>query len=201
MKCLKLATWMLSVSLTALLLGSCSTKIEEYKDPKPALNIESYFDGPVIAWGMIQDYNDKLTRRFCVELVGTWSDNNGVLNGELKETFYFDDGEITYRNWQLVRTSNNQFTGTAEDVIGVAKGNQNGFAFQWQYQLSVDIDDKNYHFTLDDWMYQIDQYRVFNKTEMKKFGIKVADITLFFDKQQPLRQCEMEYYSDLNKAS
>ena len=197
MKAIKLVIWKLSVLITAMLLGSCSTKIEEYKVQKPALNIESYFDGPVIAWGMIQDYNDKVTRRFCVELVGIWIDNKG----ELKETFYFDDGEITYRNWQLVRTSNNQFTGTAEDVIGTAKGKQNGFAFQWQYQLSVDIDDKNYHFTLDDWMYQIDQYRVFNKTEMKKFGIKVADITLFFDKQQPLRQCEEEYYSDLNKAS
>ncbi len=170
---------------TSVLMTSCTARVSDYQGSTPTFDIKTYFDGPLIAWGMVQNYNDKVTRRFCVELVGSWQGNKG----ELKETFYFDDGEKSYRNWQLTRTQKNQYTGTADDVIGVAKGSQSGFAFQWQYVLAVNVDGADYQFTLDDWMYQVDKYRVFNKTQMKKFGVIVADITLFFDKQRPLRSC------------
>jgi len=38
-------------------------------------------------------------------------------------------------------------------------------------------------------MYQIDEYRVFNRTKMKKLGVTLAEITLFFDKQTPGKTC------------
>jgi len=169
-----------------LLLTSCTTPIADYQQTSPALDIQTYFDGPMTAWGIVQDYNDKVTRRFCVELNGSWQGEKGLL----KEKFYFDDGEISYRNWQLTRRVDGQYHGEAEDVVGQARGQQRGFAFQWQYELIVPIDDSEYQFVLDDWMYRIDEYRAFNRTEMKKFGITVAQLTLFFDKQTPLRGCE-----------
>jgi len=175
----------LCVTGAMCLLTSCTTAIADYKNTSPTLDIQTYFDGPMTAWGMVQDYNDKVTRRFCVELKGSWQGSNGLL----KEKFYFDDGEVTYRNWQLTRQSDGQYIGEAEDVVGRATGQQQGFAFQWQYQLTVPIDGSAYQFVLDDWMYRIDDYRAFNRTEMKKFGVTVAQLTLFFDKQQPLRGC------------
>jgi hypothetical protein len=165
--------------------SSCSTPITAYQDSTPELDIQRYFDGPVTAWGMVQDYNQQVTRRFCVEMQGTWKKNIGTL----AETFYFNDGEISYRDWQLTRHESGEYSGTADDVIGIAQGQQQGFALQWRYQLSVKIDSENYQFDLDDWMYRIDDYRVFNRTKMNKFGITVAEITLFFDKQLPLRTC------------
>jgi hypothetical protein len=42
---------------------------------------------------------------------------------------------------------------------------------------------------MDDWMYQIDDYRVMNKTTISKFGIDVAEVTLFFDKETPYQTC------------
>ena len=171
-----------------LLLAGCGTSLEEYRATTPKLSLSDYFDGPIVAWGMIQDYRDQVTRRFCVELNGSWQKNDGVL----KETFYFDDGEVSYRDWYLTRQPEGVFTGTASDVIGEASGQSRGMAFHWQYTLSVDIDNTNYHFTMDDWMYQLDDYRLFNRTAMKKWGIEVAQITLFFDKQQPLRQCQVK---------
>lgn len=168
------------------IMSSCSTKITTYQGSTPEIDIQRYFNGPVVAWGMLQDYNQQVTRRFCVEMHGTWQQNVGTL----KETFYFKDGEISYRNWQLTRNENGDYSGEAEDVIGIASGQQQGFALQWQYQLSVNINDTSYQFTLDDWMYRIDNFRVFNRTKMKKFGITVAEITLFFDKELPLRSCK-----------
>ncbi|GAA0813685.1 DUF3833 domain-containing protein [Colwellia sp. D2M02] len=176
------------LTATALLvtgLFSCSADIEQYQQTSPTLDIKNYFTGSLTAWGMVQDYSDNVTRRFCVELNGTWQGNNGVL----AEVFYFNDGEVTERNWQLTKLDNGEYQGEAEDVIGTASGQQQGFAFQWQYTLSVPVDDDIYHLALDDWMYQIDQHRVFNRTVMKKFGVEVAEITLFFDKEQPLRKC------------
>jgi hypothetical protein len=120
-----------------------------------------------------------------VELEGTWQDDVGLL----AEKFYFNDGEVSYRDWHLTRKDKTQYSGRADDVIGVAVGEQSGFALQWEYQLSVNVNDTDYVFTLDDWMYRIDEYRMFNRTDMKKFGVTVAEITIFFDKEQPLRSC------------
>lgn len=184
----------LAIALPCLV--SCNASLEDYQTSQPQLSLETYFDGPVIAWGLVQDYQDKVTRRFCVEIDGSWKDNQG----SLAETFYFNDGEVSTRNWQLTKQANNQYIGTAEDVIGQGYGQTSGYAMRWQYTLSLDIDDSNYHFALDDWIYQIDEYRLFNRAKMKKFGITVASLTLFFDKETPLRSCPKNLTYQTNDA-
>jgi len=168
------------------LMTSCSARLTEYEQTEPAFDLADYFNGPAVAWGMVQDYRNQVTRRFCVELDGQWQQDQGVLS----EQFYFDDGDIEQRVWQLRRLAPDHYAGTATDVVGTAIGRQQGFALQWQYQLQLSIDGEVYQFDLDDWMYQLDSYRLFNRTAMKKFGLTVAEMTLFFDKQQPLRQCK-----------
>ena len=110
--------------LTSLLISSCSVQLEEYQQSKAPFNIKSYFNGSVIAWGIVQDYSNEVKRRFCVEIDGSWQDNNGVL----AETFYFDDGEVSYRNWQLTLMADGSYQGMAEDVVGIAIGKHKGFA-------------------------------------------------------------------------
>ncbi|MBA6415742.1 DUF3833 domain-containing protein [Colwellia sp. 6M3] len=170
-----------------LALSSCTAQLEDYQTTSPKLDIQEYFNGKSIAWGMVQDYSSKVTRRFCVELDGEWQGNEGIL----KEVFYFTDGEVSYRNWQLTKLEQGKYRGRAEDVVGEANGQQKGFAFQWQYNLMVPIDGDVIELSLDDWMYQIDEYRVFNRTNMKKLGVTVAEITLFFDKQLPIKNCQL----------
>lgn len=189
--------WQVGVVLVVAYLSvSCTTAINDYESEPGSFSLESYFDGPVVAWGMIQDYSKKVNRRFCVELDGQWQqslDENGtsIIKGRLNEWFYFDDGEVSQRIWNLTKTSRNTYQGSANDVVGDASGRIAGFAFQWQYNLQVNIDGTEYSFFLDDWMYQLDEYRVFNRTSMRKFGFEVAEITLFFDKE-PLRSCNKQ---------
>lgn len=167
-------------------ISSCSSDIEDYKGSADNFDLKEYFNGELIAWGTIQDGSDKVTRRFCVELDGKWQGNDGVL----AEKFFFDDGEITYRNWALKKQKNGQYIGTADDVIGTAQGQHKGFAFQLQYTLALPVDDSVYHVSMNDWMYKIDEYRVMNKTAMSKFGVNVANVTLFFDKQTTNKTCQ-----------
>lgn len=158
-------------------LVGCTTHIDEYTTSSPKFDIKEYFSGQLVGWGIVHKFNNQVTRRFCVEIVGTWQGSQGVLD----ETFYFADGEISKRIWQLDYLGNGQYQGSAVDVVGLATGKQSGMAFHWQYQLDVDIEGDTVRFTMDDWMYQLDQHRVVNKTKMNKFGITAADITLFFD--------------------
>lgn len=182
-------------ALLLMLLSSCSSNLTDYQtnDTKQTtFDIKNYFNGKVHAWGMIQDRSKKVTRRFCVDIIGTWQVTNDQLaRGELAETFYFDDGEITTRNWQLRQQADGRYLGTAEDVEGTASGSHQGFAFHWQYYLQVPIGDANYQFWLDDWMFQLDQRRVFNRTSMEKFGVTLAEITIFFDNQPQEESCQI----------
>lgn len=171
--------------MTCGFITSCSTALDDYQAVEKPFDIKEYFDGQVIAWGMVQDFSNMVSRRFCVEIEGTWQGNDGVL----AEKFYFSDGEITYRNWQLSKKMDGSYEGKAEDVIGTAIGKHQSFAFQFQYELSLVVEDKTYQVSMDDWMYQLDEYRVMNKTSMSKLGVKVAEVTLFFDKQAQVQQC------------
>jgi len=173
------------VLILSSMLTSCSTQLSDYRQDKQKFDIKNYFKGHVIAWGMVQDYSDKVTRRFCVEINGTWQGNEGVL----AEKFYFNDGEVSYRNWQLIQQTDGSYKGNAEDVLGTAIGKHQGFAFQLQYTLQLKLDDETYEVAMDDWMYQLDEHRVINKTAMNKLGINIANITLFFDKSLPSQTC------------
>ena len=173
-------------SLTSLLLLGCSADLSDYQQPEQhPFDVKTYFTGDIAAWGLVQDRSDKVTRRFCVQIKANWQANIGTL----AETFYFQDGEISYRNWQLTKQTDGTYTGTAEDVVGTAIGAHQGFAFQLNYQLLLPVEDSIYQVSMDDWMYQLDKYRVMNKTSISKFGIKLATVTLFFDKQQQYQPC------------
>ncbi|MFT5296689.1 MAG: hypothetical protein ACI9YH_002709 [Colwellia sp.] len=172
--------------ITCFFIASCSVELDDYKVEEKPFDVKSYFQGRVVAWGVIQDYSNEVKRRFCVEIDGSWENEKGIL----AEKFYFNDGEISYRNWQLTKLADGSYLGTAEDVVGTAIGKHQGFAFQFQYELSLDIDGDITQVTMDDWMFQLDENKVLNKTSMSKFGIKVAEVTLFFDKKIKDSSCK-----------
>jgi hypothetical protein len=175
-------------------ISSCSTALDDYQAVDNPFDIQTYFDGNVIAWGMVQDYSNKVSRRFCVEIEGTWQGDDGVL----AEKFYFNDGEITYRNWQLSKKADGSYEGQAEDVIGTGIGKHQGFAFHLQYQLSLVVGEDTHQVSMDDWMFQLDEHRVINKTSMSKLGVNVAEVTIFFDKQAQLKTCPASSASALS---
>jgi len=162
-----------------MLVSSCSAELDNYQATKPSFNLFGYFDGNVKAWGMVQDYSDKQTRRFEVEIVGTVQGNQLTL----VEDFLFDDGEVDQRIWVITRLENNRYEGKADDIIGVATGQEQGNALQWQYDFELKMDDDTITVAFDDWLYRQDDRHVFNLTKIKKFGVEVGNITLFFQKQ------------------
>ena len=112
-----------------ILITSCSKnssmKPEDFKGKEPRLIIEGYLSGNVKAWGVLQNRSGKVTRQFSADLNGQWDGKQLTLD----EKFNWDDGEIQNRQWQITKIDDNNYEGTAGDVVGIAKGYSYGPAF------------------------------------------------------------------------
>lgn len=172
-----------SILFLAMSLFSCSNITpKNYQNNEPKLDIRSYLNGKIKAWGMLEDRKGRVTRRFIVDMEGKWKGNEGVL----EEYFSFDDGEKSKRIWTIKFSDDHNFEASAADVVGKAVGSQYGNAMQMKYVLDLEVDKEKgtrYNVTLDDWMYLLEDDILVNKSEIKKFGITFAKLTIFFQKQ------------------
>ncbi len=175
---MNLRRWM--VLVMALLLAGCGTvPVETYRNEKPVLDLKTYFNGTVDAWGMFQDRNGKVVKRFTVRIDAKWQGDTGVLD----EHFEYSDGSKSRRVWTITKTGDNRYRGTADDVVGEAIGEVSGNALRWRYVLKLDVDGRTWEVDFDDWMYQMDDQVMLNRSAMSKFGIYLGEVTLAFRKR------------------
>ena len=167
--------------ITTILLTSCTgnkMKPTDFKDQKPRLIIEEYLSGNVKAWGILQNRSGKVTRQFSADLNGNWDGKQLILD----EKFNWNDGEVQTRKWIIDKIDENNYEGTAGDVVGKAKGYSYGPTFKFEYVLLVPVKGKEMKITFDDWIFMQDERVAINKATMTKFGIKVAELTVMFVK-------------------
>ena len=161
-----------------LLLGCSGVQVEQYKNEKPQLDLRQYFNGRVDAWGMFQKRDGEVVKRFHVLIQGRSEGDKLILD----EDFTYSDGTKQRRVWTLLPTGANTWSGTADDVVGEARGEVAGNALRWRYTLSLPVDDKVYDVQFDDWMYLLDAETLANRASMSKFGFELGQVTLFFRK-------------------
>ncbi|WP_455223029.1 DUF3833 domain-containing protein [Kaarinaea lacus] len=159
-------------------ISACGVTPQEYDGEAPVMDMKTYFNGELEAWGLFRNHTGKVVRRFHVAMTGEWNGNQGVLD----EFFTYADGSKQRRTWKLNRIDEHNYTGTADDVIGEAKGVAYGHALRWQYMLALEVDDDVYHVHFDDWMYLIDENTMINRSVMSKFGINLGEVILVFRK-------------------
>jgi hypothetical protein len=166
------------LGLTFMLGGCAASSIEDYRDKQPAFDPSVFFASHTDAWGMFQKRSGEVVRRFKVSMEGAWQGKEFVLD----ESFTYDDGETQHRQWHLTRTENGAWHGRAADIVGDAEGHQAGYALEWQYVMTVPVGTSKYDFTFDDWSYLVDEKHAVNRASMKKLGVEVGEVTLFFSK-------------------
>jgi len=161
-------------------LNGCATpSVEAYKKTTPPLNLKTYFTGSIKAWGLIQNRSGVVTRRFDVTMNGSWEGDVGIL----EEQFQYYDGETQKRVWTITKTADNRYVGKAADILDQATGELEGSAMRWAYQMDLPVGDTTYRITFDDWMFLMNDGVLINRSYLKKFGITVAELTLFMQKQ------------------
>jgi hypothetical protein len=169
----------LALGLSVLTLTGCaSPRVEQYSAERPALDLATYFNGKVIAHGIFQDRSGLVVKRFTVEMDCRWEGSKGVLD----ERFTYSDGTKQRRVWTLTKEADGRYTGTADDVVGVATGRTAGNAFQWSYVLKLPVDGSVYEVSFDDWMFLVDERVMLNRATMSKFGVRLGEVTLSFQK-------------------
>ncbi len=158
-----------------ILVNSCSThSIDDYAGSSPELNLREFFDGQLVAYGMVRERSGKMIRYFQATIEASW--DNGV--GTLDETFWFNDGEVQKRVWTLTPKANGEYIGVAGDVIGEARIALSGNAMNIRYQLDVPWKDSSIAISMDDWLYQVSPNVIMNETAMSKWGFSVGKVTL-----------------------
>tara|TARA_S200000501_G_scaffold348605_1_gene363942 strand:+ start:416 stop:883 length:468 start_codon:yes stop_codon:yes gene_type:complete len=154
-------------------------KPTDFKDQEPRLVIEDFLSGNVKAWGILQNRSGKVIRQFSAELNGKWDGKQLILD----EKFDWSDGEVQKRQWKIDKINDHSYTGTAGDVVGTAKGYSYGPAFKFEYVLLVPIKGKEIKIKFDDWIFKQNNNVAINRATMKKFGFKVAELTVMFVKK------------------
>lgn len=175
----------MQISKVILLIGVCvmfsgcsGTSVQYYEDQNPNMKLRDFFDGKIQGWGVVQDRKGRVIKRFDVDMVGRWDGNKGVLD----EVFRYYDGTEQIRSWRLEDIGGGSYLGEADDIVGTASGEEAGSALNLKYELIVPVGDRTYEFKFDDWMWRMNDDLIINRATMRKFGVRVAELTVVMKK-------------------
>jgi hypothetical protein len=161
--------------VTLALLGGCSSvSVEDYADRTPVFEVETFFDGPLTAHGVVKDRGGKVIRSFSATIDASWDDGVGTLD----EDFIFDDGEKQKRIWTLRRQPDGSYIGTAGDVTGEGILTQAGNSVFLDYVLQVPYRGGTIDVRVDDRMYLLTRDLLINESKLRKFGLQVGELLL-----------------------
>ncbi len=160
--------------LPLLVLGCSSVQVADYEDFSPRLSMQEFFVGDLTAHGVVKNRSGRVIRTFNATIDASWENGEGLL----EEKFVFDDGERQRRDWRLVPSGDDTFTGTAADVVGEGKLEVSGNSVFIDYVLRIALDDGTVDVRVDDRMYLVAPGVLINESEMSKFGVRVGSIQL-----------------------
>ncbi len=144
----------------------------DYADTGPAFSLKTHLSGEILSEGLIYGPNGKMTNSFVAKMVGEWDGDTGTLS----EEFTYSNGKQQSRKWFLKLEDSNTFTATADDIVGEARGVISGSTIKMEYKIVLPEDTGGHTLTATDWLYLTENGVIMNKSEMRKFGVKVAEL-------------------------
>lgn len=168
-----------SLLLLISLAGCTAIDVGQYREQRPELDLFDYFQGQTTGWGIVQDRSGRMTRHFVVTIDGRLNASGELA---LDEHFAWNDGSRSTRVWTIRADGAATYTGTAGDVVGSASGESSGNALNWRYVLRVPVDGRDWDLSFDDWMFLLPDRVLLNRATMKKFGFRVGEVTIAFQK-------------------
>lgn len=144
---------------------------DDYSDG-PMFNMREVFNGPIECEGVIYGPTGRVTSRFEADFIASWDGNIGTV----REEFRYDSGNVQHREWKFTLGNDGSMKAEAPDLVGVGTGQQHGSAVQLNYNIKL-IDEAGGHvLAVNDWMYMTPNGNVMNRSQFRKFGIKVAEL-------------------------
>ena len=161
-----------SVWLYAKFYGFQAQSPTDYEDDNPAFDIREHLNGHILCEGVIYGPLGRVSSRFVADFEARWDGDAGTM----KEIFTYDDGSVQNREWHLTLKPNGQICARAPDVVGEGEGRQSGSSVLLRYKIRLPDDSGGHVLDTVDWMYLTPNGTIMNRSQFRKFGIKVAEL-------------------------
>ncbi|WP_121095627.1 DUF3833 domain-containing protein [Roseinatronobacter ekhonensis] len=145
---------------------------QDYAAMEPAFDIRKHLSGPMTCEGVIYGPMGRVSSRFTADMHGTWDGDSGTL----AEHFRYDSGTEQDREWRLTLLSGGRIRAEADDLVGRGEGTQKGAAVQLCYTIRLPESAGGHALDVTDWLYLIDETTIVNRSQFRKYGIKVAEL-------------------------
>ena len=138
----------------------------------PTFDLRHHLSGPMTCEGVIFGPTGRVTSRFVADMEGRWDGTTGTLS----EIFRYDSGTVQRRAWTLSLGEGGRITATAADVVGTGEGRAEGSGVMLRYRIRLAPEAGGHVLDVTDWMYLLDNGSIMNRSQFRKFGIKVAEL-------------------------
>lgn len=152
----------------------------DYAGQGPALDIREQLNGPISCEGVIYGPTGRVTSRFVARMEARWEGNVGTMT----EHFRYDNGNTQDRIWTLTLGNDGRIKATAPDLVGEGAGQQEGPAVNLNYRITLPQSAGGHTLSVTDWMYMCENGAILNRSQFRKFGIKVAELVATMRKVQ-----------------
>lgn len=144
----------------------------DYAKSGPAFDIRERLNGPIACEGVIYGPMGRVTSRFVADFEASWHGNVGTMT----EVFRYDSGTVQNRKWTLTLAHDGAIRAEAPDLIGAGTGKQAGNAVLLTYRIKLAPEAGGHILDTTDWMYLTETGVIMNRSQFRKYGIKVAEL-------------------------
>ncbi|MEM6384885.1 MAG: DUF3833 family protein [Pseudomonadota bacterium] len=138
----------------------------------PEFDIRTVLNGPLLCDGIIYGPTGRVASRFTAKFDAEWDGNSGVM----REHFQYDSGAEQHREWRLSVGDNGRITADADDLVGSGRGQQTGSGVKLNYRIKLPEGGGGHELDVVDWMYLLENGTIMNRSQFRKFGIKVGEL-------------------------
>jgi hypothetical protein len=158
----------------------------DYAGKGPVFDLRQHLSGPIQCEGVIFGPTGRVTSRFVAEMEGSWDGPTGTL----AEVFHYDSGAVQHRAWTLALHDDGRITATAPDVVGQGTGRVEGSGVLLSYRIRLTPEAGGHVLDVTDWMYLMENGTIMNRSEFRKFGLRVAELVATMRPASPARALE-----------
>lgn len=167
-----IAVFLVLIAVAGRWIGFKAQDPDFYAEKGPEFVLTEHLNGPILCEGVIYGPLGRVSSSFVAQMMGEWDGSTGTL----AEDFTYSTGNTQLRKWYLTMREDGHFTATADDIIGKAEGVQRGNTVRMTYRIKLSEEAGGHTLDVTDWMYHTGEGVIINRSQMRKFGIKVAEL-------------------------
>lgn len=144
----------------------------DYAETEPRFDMRQHLHGQIQCDGVIYGPLGRVVSRFTGRFNADWDGNRGVMH----EHFQYDSGNTQDREWRLELGNDGTLRAEADDLVTTGHGKQSGASVRLQYRIRLPEEAGGHVLNVTDWMYLTPKGAIVNRSQFRKFGIKVAEL-------------------------